>query len=457
MADLQFMQPPKLNIQQLLQGAQPPEQDDGRLARIAQNIAQSRAAVEQPGEAQLAPAAPAPQVGPVQPPAALQAPAPQAQPSESSQLSAQLNKLNQPPSLKESIAKAGLAFAPTAIAGLVGGLPAAAGAAQGASAGLAAEDARQDQEKKSLLQQVEAARQREQQAGEFGQTLGFKREELGAENTRNANTIAAENQRAAGVQSGEDRRLQTTINNRPKPNIDPLSPEGLSAAVQRMREESQIPNRSTPRQPVPGVDSPLSETVEQQRIRIAKESKTEPQDQTAVQSVDDPDHPGRQMLVIVDKNKLTSTPVQGPSSKTTASQQNSTAKDKQAYEEAAKSVKAMQDLAKRRTYIADQAMGDQFFNVVKPGSGARMNEAQIERFMTPGPMKDRMVVWAQRLKQGQPFDDNARQAMIDAATDVLNSKRPPDSGSSGPKIGDVQDGYVFQGGNPSNPLSWRKQ
>lgn len=118
-------------------------------------------------------AAPAPMPAPV--PTAPIAPA---APPESAGLSAQLAKLNAPPSTKQSLLDAVLAFAPTAIAGLAGGLPAAAGAAGGVNTALAGQAAAKAGQQKSLIEQIEAAKGREQQSGEFAATMGMNRQRL---------------------------------------------------------------------------------------------------------------------------------------------------------------------------------------------------------------------------------------------------------------------------------------
>lgn len=158
----EFISPPPLNIKQLLQ---PAVHGTPATDLPYPGVAPSPDfAAAQPGQPIQPQAGGAPAPAQPQAPAMLQAP-PQP-PPEAANYTAQLAKLNQPPSLKELVAKAALSFAPTAIAGAVGGLPAAAGAAQGTQAGLTAEQATQDQQKKSLLQQVEAARGREERMAE---------------------------------------------------------------------------------------------------------------------------------------------------------------------------------------------------------------------------------------------------------------------------------------------------
>lgn len=95
-----------------------------------------------------------------------QAPQPPVDHSESTGLTAQVQAMNKPPGTRESLLKAVTAFAPTLIAGMTGGLTAAAGAAQGVSKELGDQKAEELQQRQSLLQQVEAAKGREERMGE---------------------------------------------------------------------------------------------------------------------------------------------------------------------------------------------------------------------------------------------------------------------------------------------------
>ena len=146
-----------------LQGLLPEDDDAARLERIKQNILASQPSNAGAGTTPAAIPAATPATVPTPTPAA---PITPAQPSESARLSSQLEKMNQPKSLKELVANAALSFAPTAIAGLAGGLPAAAGAAHGVTAELSSQKAEELQQKKSLLEQVEAAKQREERMAE---------------------------------------------------------------------------------------------------------------------------------------------------------------------------------------------------------------------------------------------------------------------------------------------------
>lgn len=117
----------------------------------------------------------------------------------------------------------------------------------------------------------------------------------------------------------------------------------------------------------------------------------------------------------------------------TAAENAAKAKTKANYDESVKSYTAMVGLARQGTYASDQAMADQFFNIIKPGSGARMNEASVARLLTPGPLADKLTVWAQKLGKGQPLDPAARQDMLSAAEVVMHSKQPTDdTGAAAP-------------------------
>lgn len=161
---------------------------------------------------------------------------------------------------------------------------------------------------------------------------------------------------------------------------------------------------------------------------------------------------GNAVLTIVDKKNATSKPVMNNGTPTLTADEgkaNAKADAKSAadYETAANSLAAMEGLKKRGTYASDQAMADAFFNIIKPGSGARMNQAQIDRFVTPGPLRDKMVAWAQKLDQGQPLDGPAREDLYQSAKVVVDSKKPkPRNGapaaseSSVPVVGSTFNG-----------------
>ena len=187
-----------------------------------------------------------------------------------------------------------------------------------------------------------------------------------------------------------------------------------------------------PKAPVPGVDVPFPAAVATQKGQIAAAGRAPVQPATA--TIDDPNNPGHQMLVAVDRSGGTASPVTiagQTATKTPPAQLNKTTADNKAYDDAQKSLTALEGLAKQNTYPADQAMADQYFNIIKPGSGARMNEANIKRLLTPGPLMDKVTAWAQKLDQGQPLDPAARQAILEAARIVAESKKPAATAASG--------------------------
>lgn len=160
----------------------------------------------------------------------------------------------------------------------------------------------------------------------------------------------------------------------------------------------------------------------------------------------------------------------------TRAEQSAEGKSQASVKEIESSYNALKNLAALNTWAGDQAMADQYFNIIKPGSGARMNEANIQRLLTPGPLADKMTVWAQKLSQGQALDPAARQDMINAAKAVLDAKKAGNApaakpagpannaGSTAaspaapamPKVGEVKNGYRYNGGDPSKPSSWTK-
>jgi hypothetical protein len=149
------------------------------------------------------------------------------------------------------------------------------------------------------------------------------------------------------------------------------------------------------------------------------------------------DENGNPVLYAVSKSQHQATPVTqkgngAPLQTADAGKANvkNDAKNAEDFETSQNSLAAMEGLMKRGTYASDQALGDQFFNIVKPGSGARMNQQQIERFMTPGPLKDKMIAWAQKLDQGQPLTPEARQDLYESAKVVVQSKQPKPRGAA---------------------------
>lgn len=163
---------------------------------------------------------------------------------------------------------------------------------------------------------------------------------------------------------------------------------------------------------------------------------------------DDPNDPTKQRPYEYDETTRTVRPIDV--SRTPTQQLNTNAKVDQQGESASKSVAALEGLAKQNTYIADVAMADQFFNVIKPDSGARMNQSYIDKLMTAGPLKNKMAAWAQKLNQGQLLTAEDRQYMIEAARVVAETKA---GGTKPPATGGGAGGkhlYFDAQGNPTS-------
>lgn len=186
-----------------------------------------------------------------------------------------------------------------------------------------------------------------------------------------------------------------------------------------------------PRTPVPGVDIPLPAAVATQKEQITAAGKTPPQ--PTVATIDDPAHPGQQIAVTVDKATNQASPIMiggKPAVKTTAGQQNATAKASESFNDATKSLNAIKDLAKQDSSAADKALIDQYFNVIRPSTGGRMSEANIKWLATPGPLQSKIKVYLQKLNGGQPLTKEYRQEIINAAEAVVHSKDPSNNPNS---------------------------
>jgi hypothetical protein len=75
-------------------------------------------------------------------------------------------------------------------------------------------------------------------------------------------------------------------------------------------------------------------------------------------------------------------------------------------------------------YINDQALVDQFFNIVKPDTGARMNQQYINNLLQPGAIADKFWAFWQKLSNGAPLTQPDREYLAHAAGLVVDAKRP---------------------------------
>jgi hypothetical protein len=163
----------------------------------------------------------------------------------------------------------------------------------------------------------------------------------------------------------------------------------------------------------------------------------------------------------------------------------------------------MRTLLDQNTPQADALVGPKLLTVMVggQGSGLRMNEAEIARVVggrskweslkaainqwnldpakatsiTPEQRKqirDLVVAADAKANLKSKTLDDARQALIDAedptahrkvVADVRSRLASIDEGQRslrqdlGPTKGDIENGYVFQGGDPRDPKNWRKQ
>ena len=83
--------------------------------------------------------------------------------------------------------------------------------------------------------------------------------------------------------------------------------------------------------------------------------------------------------------------------------------------EADQSYQSIVSLSKQDTGAADNAIIDQFFNLAKPTSGARMNEAQMLRLQNFGSLETRARQWANNVSQGSRLLPEQRTELINAA------------------------------------------
>jgi hypothetical protein len=84
-------------------------------------------------------------------------------------------------------------------------------------------------------------------------------------------------------------------------------------------------------------------------------------------------------------------------------------------DEADQSYQSIVSLSKQNTGAGDNAIIDQFFNLAKPTSGARMNEAQMLRLQNFGSLETRARQWANNVSQGARLLPEQRTEIINAA------------------------------------------
>lgn len=436
------------------------------------------------------------------------APAGPPMPSESAQLSAQLAKFSAPPTGREAALKAILAFAPTAIAGAVGGLPAAAGAAQGTQAEFSAEAARKEKERESLVAQVQAARQREQQSSEFGQTLGLHREQIGAENQRNTNTIAAENARAAATAAelkryhDEELKRPTTVSPgtglvRPGEN----APFYTQPATPKTDNLSNLSKTTVTYQgkPVDALEDldPGSPTKGRMFIQTANglqditgqashyEKPAQQQPIVVPYSVG-----GENFTGLLDRSSRQISPLIAPGggeAGAKVAEPPATVKTQgSAALTALRQVDNIEKIVRENPQLVGPIVGrfEQFMMGVGSNpfagtkderQGAALAEhlnalfAQELRSMFPGRTNEQMQELIKSTSAQLKQNPNMMMGILDGIRRnegmVLETAKAQgfredvhaQPKQAGPKVGDVVDGYIFQGGNPADQKNWKKK
>ena len=165
----------------------------------------------------------------------------------------------------------------------------------------------------------------------------------------------------------------------------------------------------------------------------------------SVQKITGPN--GEESVVVVDPRAATArpvtmqgdqtkTPVIGPTQATTNIRTD--AAEQKAFKNLNDSYKVIQGLvAESRkdpnsAFLNDNAMVDQFFNIVKPDSGARMNQAYINNLLTPGPAADKLWAFLQKATTGAQLTQADREYMVNAARIVIEAKQPKPKAGAAP-------------------------
>ncbi len=192
-------------------------------------------------------------------------------PLRSEEMQGQLNTMNQPLTRKQSLLQGLTQAAPIALGGLFGGSVGASGAASGVDAYTAEQGKLREGRRKTLTEQIEAQKNRELTMQGHELTAGTAQSKLQQDMQQYEETNRRITSEGAANRDAEMAREQFRLKNTPH-NIDPLSPQGVDAAVQRTERESKISPRPT------ALPSLLPPDVEAQRVRIAQESRPPKQD-----------------------------------------------------------------------------------------------------------------------------------------------------------------------------------
>lgn len=110
----------------------------------------------------------------------------------------------------------------------------------------------------------------------------------------------------------------------------------------------------------------------------------------------------------------------------------------------------------RDAVVAVNAMRERIL-AMRKASGGNASEAQVDRMisMLPGPQTPDLDTAQRQLREVQAQLDTLRPGVPQVNRPAGKPISP--ASNSGPKSGDVVDGYKFKGGNPADQKNWEKQ